>query len=396
MYLLYGLFLNFVTSKFFILTPKENVESFLNIDKFIEEHKIVSFANINDIEFYKIYKEDYDMFYNTVNDLFYVEKEQVYRTQEKSYNLGENMVEELKFLTFESSIPWHLGRISKRNLPLDSNYKYNDKGSCLKNKEIEVDTYVIDTGIDVEHPEFEGRATWLANFVDSENRDCHSHGTHCAGLVGSKTYGVCKDARLFAIKVLDCDGSGSTSSVISGIEYAYKRHLLRTKETSGKVRSIVSMSLGGGYSRALNMAVKSTLKSAGFYFAAAAGNEDSDSCNSSPASVKEIFTVMASNKFDTRASFSNYGRCSDIYSPGVNIKSTIPDNSSAIYSGTSMATPILVGVLNHYIDKNPSLTMKTLKSKILNSGTKDVISKNPSNTKNILVYVNSEVLFNKN
>lgn len=394
MYLIYGLLLNFITSKVFILTPKENIKSFINVDKFVEEHKIVYFANTNDISFYKMYKDDYDMFSNTVNDLFYVEKEQVYRTQD-NYIVQENdmrqeNMEELKLLSFESSIPWHLDRISKRHLPLDSSYKYNEKGSCLKNKDIEIDTYVIDTGIDIEHPEFEGRASWLANFVDSENTDCHSHGTHCAGLVGSKTYGVCKDARLFAIKVLDCDGSGSTSSVISGIEHAYKRHLMRTKETNGKVRSIVSMSLGGGYSRALNMAVKSTLKSAGFYFAAAAGNEDSDSCNTSPASVKEIFTVMASNKLDMRASFSNYGGCSDIYSPGVNIKSTIPNNLSAVYSGTSMATPILVGVLNHYIDKYPSLNMKSLKNKILNKGTKDIISKNPSNTKNILVYVNRD------
>lgn len=394
MYLIYGVLFSYINSELLILTPKEKIEALINVNSFAHEHNMISFATINENTFYKMKKDTYDMYYNTINDLFYVEKEQIYRVGEKNNIITksyDNDNDKLTgFLTFESNVPWHLDRISKKNLPLDGTYKYDASGSCLKNNNIQVDTYVIDTGIDVEHPEFEGRATWLKNFVDSEDRDCHSHGTHCAGLVGSKTYGVCKDARLFAIKVLDCDGSGSTSSVISGIEYAYKRHLLRMKETGGKVRSVVSMSLGGGFSRALNMAVKSTLKSSEFYFAAAAGNEDTNSCNSSPASVKEIFTVMASNKLDIRASFSNYGKCADIYAPGVNIISTIPDNANAIYSGTSMATPILVGVMNHYIDMYPQLNMKQLKMKILKSSTKDVINRNPKDTSNVIVYLERE------
>lgn len=393
MYLIYGLLFSYINSEL-ILIPKEKIKSLINVNSFANEHSMIPFATINENTFYKMKSEIYDIYSNTINDLFYVEKEQIYKVNDIKNH--ENIITQSYdnkvsgFLTFESSVPWHLDRISKRNLPLDGSYKYDNSGSCLKNKDIQVDTYIIDTGIDVEHPEFEGRATWLENFIDSQDKDCHSHGTHCAGLVGSKTYGVCKDARLFAIKVLDCDGSGSTSSVISGIEHAYKRHLLRIKETDGKVRSIVSMSLGGSFSRALNMAVKSTLKSSTFYFAAAAGNEDTNSCESSPASVKEIFTVMASNKMDIRAYFSNYGKCADIYAPGVSIISTIPDNANAIYSGTSMATPILVGVMNHYIDMYPKLDMQQLKKKILNSSTKDVISKNPENTSNVIVYLERE------
>jgi cerevisin len=199
---------------------------------------------------------------------------------------------------------------------------------------------------------------------------------------------VCKDAKLFAVKVLDCRGSGSTSSVIRGIEYAFKRHLEQTKASSKQLRSIVSMSLGGGYSRALNMAVKATVKASGFYFSAAAGNEDQDACRTSPASVKEIFTVMASDKYDNRAYFSNFGKCADIYSPGVDIYSTIPGDRVAKYSGTSMATPILVGVLNHYIDQNPTLDMKDLKNKVLSDATKDILSGNPKGTKNSFVFLN--------
>ena len=385
MYLIFCI-LSFIYSQSLILTPKKNLDSFTNMENFADEHNLVSFATIEDLTFYKIKQKDYNTFSNTLNDLFYVEKEQIYTTQENKYMSTKNN-DNLKLLTFESNTPWHLDRISKKNLPLDGSYKYDTAGSCHKNKDIQIDTYVIDTGIDVDHPEFEGRATWLANFVDSTNKDCHSHGTHCAGLVGSKTYGVCKDARLFAIKVLDCDGSGSTSSVISGIEHAYKRHLINTKKSDKKVRSIVSMSLGGGFSRALNMAVKSTLKSSGFYFAAAAGNENQDACNTSPAGVKEIFTVMASDKNDNKAYFSNYGKCADIYSPGVSIISTIPGGQSAVYSGTSMATPIHVGVINHYIDQYPFLNMKDLKEKMLNDATKDKIQGNPNNTNNLFVYL---------
>lgn len=376
-----------ITEQNLILIPKKEYSSFINIAKFADEHNLVPFAKIDDLTFYKVTKQQYLLFENTLNQIFNVEREQEYKiTNEMSTTRSLNAFKDTEF----SSLPWHLGRVAKRNLPLDISYKYDSKGSCHQNKDIEIDTYIIDTGIDVTHPEFEGRATWLSNFIDAKNTDCHSHGTHCAGLVGSKSYGVCKDARLFAIKVLDCYGSGSTSSVIAGISDAYKRHLLKKAKSGGKVRSIVSMSLGGGFSKALNLAVKNTLKDPHFYFAAAAGNENADSCETSPASVKEIFTVMASDKYDERAYFSNWGKCADLYSPGVDIISTIPNDKTAVYSGTSMSTPIFVGAMNHYIDQYSNLNMKKLKNKILNEGGQDLISNNPLDTNNILIYLNRQ------
>lgn len=382
-----------------ILIPKPEVKSIIDVTHFATEHKMESFASFNEnLQIYKMNINDYSTFEKTLYNMFYVEPEQVYKAidsvelneQSESTEQSEPFIlvkSENSDQEVQETKAWHLDRIVSRSISNNS-YPYDNSGSCHLNKDLIIDTYVIDTGIDVKHPEFEGRAKWAANFIDDEDKDCNSHGTHCAGLVGSKTYGVCKDANLFAVKVLNCDGAGSTTSVIKGIEYAYKQHLSNYERTGGKTRSVVSMSLGGGFSRALNMAVKATLKHPSFYFAAAAGNEDNDACKTSPASVKEIFTVMASDKYDNRAYFSNFGKCADIYSPGVDIYSTIPGDRVAKYSGTSMATPILVGVLNHYIDQNPTLDMKDLKNKVLSDATKDILSGNPKGTKNSFVFLN--------
>lgn len=403
MFIFLQLLIQFVIGTKYILTPKNHVYNLMDLNLFSTEHKMSTLASFDDVTFYTISKDDYYMYSNTLDDLFHVEQEQTFSINNR-INFDENnnknfiILDEngnIKYGEYnninfgtDSDLPWHLDRITKHTLPLNGTYPYDHKGSCHKNVNVDIHTYVIDTGIDVNHDEFEGRATWLANFADQENKDCNSHGTHCAGLVGSKTYGVCKDAKLFAVKVLDCQGSGSTSSVIQGIEFAYKRHLEESKKSEKKVKSIVSMSLGGGKSFALNKAVKATLKNDDFYFAAAAGNENNDACNTSPAGVKEIFTVMASDRNDNRAYFSNYGNCADIYSPGVNILSTIPDGKRAVYSGTSMATPIFVGVLNHYIDLHDDLNMKSLKQLVLEKSSKDQLSSNPKNTNNMLAYLN--------
>lgn len=377
----------FIQSTFssIILTPKEHTHNFIDVELFANEHKMSTLVTFDDLTIYKMEHSDYSIYSNTLDNLFYIEQEQIFTINDKTKDFI--IIDNDDHFKSDFSIPWHLDRITKTDLPLNGSYPYNDKGSCHKNSNLDIHTYVIDTGIDVNHNEFQGRATWLANFVDNEDRDCNSHGTHCAGLVGSKSYGVCKDAKLFAVKVLSCDGSGSTSSVIKGIEFAYKRHLEQSKRSDKTVKSIVSMSLGGGKSFALNKAVRSTLKNNNFYFAAAAGNERADACQSSPAGVKEIFTVMASDRNDRSAYFSNFGKCADIYSPGVSILSTIPNNKNAVYSGTSMATPILVGILNHYIDLNDNLDMKALKNKVLDDSIKNKISDNPDNTNNMLIYL---------
>jgi cerevisin len=365
----------------YLLTPKPYVNNILfDVESFNNEHNVEHFVTINTLNIFKTNENSMNMFKDTLSMFYHIEREQEFSIRKHNNNQYSFALKEES----ESDIPWHLGRIVANDLPLNKSFTYD---KCHNNENIDIHTYVIDTGIDVSHPEFEGRATWSANFIDNKDYDCQSHGTHCAGLIGSKTYGSCKDAKLFAVKVLDCRGSGSTSSVISGIEYAFKRHQEENIKSGGKTRSIVSMSLGGSYSYTLNKAVQETLKDPYFYFAAAAGNEDQDACKTSPASVKEIFTVMASDVNDARAYFSNYGKCADIYSPGVNIESTVPNKLTAIYSGTSMATPILVGVLNHYIDQNPELSMKQLKKLVLKSASKSKINNNPRNTNNLLVYL---------
>jgi len=374
--------LGFAATSKYILTSK-NVKS----DLIAQDHNLELLAKFSDVTFYTTTHDNLMKYKRTFSDFYQIEEDMEIKLNNQEFksntNLNVNILQN-KTNLIVAPVPWHLGRITNRNLPLGEKFPYD---KCHTNTDIDIHTYVIDTGIDIHHPEFEGRATWLANFVDSDDTDCQSHGTHCAGLIGSKTYGVCKDAKLFAVKVLDCQGSGSTSSVISGIAYAFKRHLQQDK----KVRSIVSMSLGGGFSYALNKAVLATTKDNHFYFAAAAGNENADACKTSPASVKEIFTVMASDRNDNRAWFSNWGKCADIYSPGVDIISTIPNGKTASYSGTSMACPALVGVLNHYIDQNPELAMRELKEKVLSDATNDHIIGDKKQTSNLLVFLNRNV-----
>lgn len=368
-------------SKTLLLVPKQHTVAMLDLNEFNTEHDIQEFVKINDFVIYKTENTDY---LNTLEQLFYVEEEKEYKISFLD-TIYYNFLENVDVLFNETTVPWHLSRVIKRDLPLDNKFIYQN---CNTNNDIIVNNIVIDTGIDIHHPEFEGRVTWLGNFADEDDKDGNSHGTHCAGLIGSRTYGVCKDANLFAIKVLGSDGSGTTSGVIAGINAAFKHHIKQKSNNKSKVvKTVVSMSLGGGKSIVLNRAVQATLKDPNFYFAAAAGNENNDACSTSPASVNEIFTVMASDSNDKRAYFSNFGRCSDIYSPGVDIESTIPNGKTAVYSGTSMATPIFVGVLTHYINMYPELAMKEIKEKILSDATKDHIKSNRGNTNNLLVYL---------
>lgn len=285
-------------------------------------------------------------------------------------------------------MPWHLDRISKKNLPLDNSYPYSTKGSCFTNKNTQIHTYIIDTGIDDTHPEFEGRAFFLKNFSgDNNDHDGNGHGTHCAGIIGSKTFGVCKDAILYGIKVLGDDGSGSTSSILSGMEYAYKKHL-ENEKINTNIRSIINMSLGGRLSFILNRAVETMItKSNTFYIVAASGNENQNACKVSPASAKGIISVMAMDTHDTRASFSNFGKCTDIYGTGVDIESTIPNHKTAKFSGTSMATPQIVGVLNHLLDQSPLLNMQNIKKQMIIQSTPNIIKNNPANTPNRMSYL---------
>ena len=377
----------FVLSKTLILTPKPIV-SILDLNTFNEEHDIHHLASVNDLHIYKTTNTSY---LGTLTQFFDIEEEQIYKVDSirkfvtNTYYDFFNKVDDL-FYGNETVVPWHLDRISKRDLPLDNKFKYT---KCNTNKDIIVNNYVIDTGVDTKNEnEFQNRVTWLNDFTDGSKNDIHPHGTHCAGVIGSKTYGLCKDSNIFSIRVLDQDGSGSTSGVIAGIEFFHKHHT--EMNVKGNVKSIASVSLGGGKSTALNKIVEAVIKTNGVYFVAASGNSNEDACDSSPASARGILSVNAVDQYDTRAYFSNFGKCTDIYASGVDILSTVLDGQTAIYSGTSCATPQIAGLLTHYLNEFPNLNMKELKAKVLSDATKNHIKKNPKQTPNNLAYLSRQ------
>jgi serine protease len=382
-------FISFAQAKNYILTPRNHHVRTFNYNSFAKEHNLDVLVNINDLTVYKTHVDNYNVFSGTLEELFEIEEDQ-------DYSINPKFVENVIFVQqpgefefkVQEFVPWHLDRISKRHLPLNGSYAYSEPRSCHRNSEVEIETYVVDTGVQL-HTEFgHNQPTFLENFSgDNINEDCNSHGTFCSSQIGGLNAGVCKDSKLFAVKVLTCEGSGSTSGVIAGMDYVFKRHLQREKENP-KVRSIMSMSLGGGYSRIMNSVVEKMVKTSDtFYIVVASGNEAQDAKNTSPASARGILTANAMDRNDKRAYFSNYGSCTDIYSPGVSNYGAVLDNKYAVESGTSFSTPILAGIMNHYLDMYPHLNMKQLKDKILSDATKDTIEANPKNTPNLMVFL---------
>jgi cerevisin len=242
-----------------------------------------------------------------------------------------------------------------------------------------VDVYVIDTGININHTEFEGRASWGRTIpADDTDEDNNGHGTHCAGTIASRKYGVAKSANVVAIKVLDSTGSGSMSNVIAGVIYAAesaaKKSALAAAErkATGETKhkgSVANMSLGGGKSQALNDAVNAAVDS-GLHFAVVAGNENRDACPFSPAGSEKAITVGASTLADERTFSSNHGRCVDIFAPGLNILSTWIGSDSAMntISGTSTASSHVSGLLAYLLSIYPHATFDPRTSSLVSAG----------------------------
>ncbi|HEX6290053.1 MAG TPA: S8 family serine peptidase, partial [Herpetosiphonaceae bacterium] len=269
--------------------------------------------------------------------------------------------------------PWGLDRIDQRSRPLSGSYTYDRTGAGVY-------AYIIDTGLQANHPDFGGRAANVYDAFGGNGDDCNGHGTHVAGTVGGATYGVAKQVQLRGVRVLDCGGSGTWSGVIAGMDWV---------RLYGQRPAVANMSLGGGYNASVNTAADN-LSNSGVFVAVAAGNNyGANACNTSPASANQVLTVAASDINDARASFTNVGSCVEVYAPGVNILSAWIGSGTNTISGTSMASPHVAGVGALYKSAFGDTASANIVNWIIANATPNVISNNPSGTPNRLLYLPS-------
>ncbi|MBB2945885.1 subtilisin family serine protease [Actinoplanes lutulentus] len=269
-------------------------------------------------------------------------------------------------------VTWGLDRIDQRTAKLSKSYRYTSAAG--------VTAYVIDTGVRVSHQEFGGRASNGWDFVDNDKtaNDCNGHGTHVAGTIGGATYGVAKDIDLVALKVLGCDGSGKFSDFIAAVDWV---------TANAKLPAVANMSLGGPVSKTLDAAVNRSIAK-GVTYAIAGGNENKNACKSSPGGTPDAITVGAVDKFDKRASFSNYGTCLDLFAPGVDIQSAGKGSNSAVktMSGTSMASPHVAGAAALVLAEHPAWTPRQVRDDLVANAGSGLVRSPGSGSPNKLLY----------
>jgi subtilisin family serine protease len=276
-----------------------------------------------------------------------------------------------------------LDRVDQRALPLSNSYTTKAQGAGVK-------AYIIDTGIALGHTDFAGRAVSGFDAVDGGSADdCNGHGTHVAGTTGGTQYGVAKAVSLVAVRVLDCGGSGSISGVIAGVDWVAADHQLGQP-------AVANMSLGGGASAALDMAVQRAIAD-GVSFVVAAGNSGglvggllgtSNACTGSPSRVPQALTVGATDASDRQASYSSSGECLDLYAPGSDITSAWFDSPTATrtISGTSMASPHVAGVAALYLSTTPGASPAQVAQQLVSTATPGVVQRPGSRSPNRLLF----------
>ncbi|GLF93629.1 S8 family peptidase [Streptomyces yaizuensis] len=278
----------------------------------------------------------------------------------------------------QANATWGIDRIDQRDLPLSTTYTYNTTAAG-------VNAYIIDTGIRTSHSDFGGRASVGTDTVGGgqNGQDCHGHGTHVAGTVGGTTWGVAKAVNLIAVRVLNCQGSGTNAGVIAGVDWV---------TANARKPAVANMSLGGGANTTLDNAVTNSIAS-GVSYAIAAGNgnifgQPVNACTVSPARVPNAITVGATDRTDRRASFSNFGTCLDIFAPGVSVTSAWSTNDTATntISGTSMAAPHVAGVAALHLAANPGVTPAQVRDAIVNNATNNKVINPGTGSPNKLLY----------